>query len=749
MRQLRHRTLSGWKAVSLAAVLLSLGASSPFAQAEHPTLQTEVKTELGILYVRISKALASDLDAPEKKALVTGVLVGSAADKAGLKRGDVILKAEGVWMTPGKSGPIEISRGGRITTLYITSKEHSFRGAKLVSNVTPRAQPKTIVVNQQGRGDYRTITGALAAAAFGDTLLIHSGTYREEVLLTSGITVQGEGAVRVESGFPLQIIGSQGITIRGLTVTGTNTGISIRGSNNITISDCDVEAQKEQGILIRGSRGVVVQGCSVSGNEKTRGIVIVGSQASVSQNIISQNGIGLGLGNKSSAEVSDNLFDANQTGVWVQDSRAAIKNNTITGTGSYDKQYSGIVFKQSKVTVEDNSVRRYKFGIESVRSQGKIVRNTVSQNIIGMQIQSSEVSVSRNVVMDNRFFGIQVWGEEGTDASRKATVLQNIISGNGYRGVYLYNYPADILGNLIEGNDSGITVKQSNATIRQNTIVLNRFGIQIKPNSQARIYNNIVAFNSFGISTDISSPLEMGFNDVYGNLARKKFPLIDGNYHRTDRLATRSGEKIHISIYPAYDLKTDTDLNEDPKFVKLGRDYRPRADSPLATKRGKDGAFIGAFPPAMSVTSRTGVGTGNRVAPQPTQPEGMAYAREAEKYKQEGLAYRQKDQHDAAVASYKEAIRLKPDHLTAHLNLGITYDMMSRSALAISSFKEVIRLKPDNAWAHDVLGIAYLKAGNRGKVLEEYKILKELDQDKAKNSLIKFIRVNGTNRKGP
>ena len=86
MRQPKHRTLSGWKALPLAVVLLSLGASSPFAQAEHPTLQTEVKTELGILYVRISKALASDLDAPEKKALVTGVVVGSAADKAGLKR---------------------------------------------------------------------------------------------------------------------------------------------------------------------------------------------------------------------------------------------------------------------------------------------------------------------------------------------------------------------------------------------------------------------------------------------------------------------------------------------------------------------------------------------------------------------------------------------------------------------------------------------------------------------------------------
>jgi len=600
MKQLKHRTRPGWKALSLAVVLLSLSASSSFAQAEHSSLQTWWNENLGIFYVQITKPLSLDLNVPEEKVLVVGVVEGSAADRAGLKRGDVILKAVGVWMTPGKSGPIKISRGGRIKNLNITSQKHSLKGAKLVGDVAPRTQPNTIVVNQQGRGDYRTITGALAAAEFGDTLVIQSGTYREELLLLSGITIRGEGAVRVESRRPFQIRGSQGITIRGLTATGTDTGISIMESDNITISDCDVEAQKKQGILIRGSSGVVVQGCSISGNEKTKGIFIRGSQARISHNIISQNGYGLDLGDKSSAEVSDNLFDANQNGVWVQESSAAVKNNTITG--SNEECFSGMFFQESKVSVEGNSVRRCRFGIASIRTQGEIVKNTVSQNIFGMQIQSSGVMVSNNVVMDNRADGIQVLGEEGADASRKATVFQNMITGNGRRGVFLDNYPADILGNLIEGNIGGITVNQSNATIRENTIVLNGFGIQIKPNSQARIYNNIVAFNSFGISTDISSPLEMGFNDVYGNLASKKFPLIDGNYHRTDRLVTRSGEKIHIEIYPAYDLKTDTDFNEDPMFVKLGRDYRPRADSPLATKRGKDGAFIGAFPPLVMIT---------------------------------------------------------------------------------------------------------------------------------------------------
>jgi hypothetical protein len=92
--------------------------------------------------------------------------------------------------------------------------------------------------------------------------------------------------------------------------------------------------------------------------------------------------------------------------------------------------------------------------------------------------------------------------------------------------------------------------------------------------------------------------LKSGFNDIYANLISKRFPLQDGNYVRIDRLPTRSGERIKVMVYPAYDLKAATDLSEDPKFAKPGADYRPAPDSPLAKKRGKDGIYIGALPPA-------------------------------------------------------------------------------------------------------------------------------------------------------
>ncbi|MBI4834092.1 MAG: tetratricopeptide repeat protein [Planctomycetes bacterium] len=50
---------------------------------------------------------------------------------------------------------------------------------------------------------------------------------------------------------------------------------------------------------------------------------------------------------------------------------------------------------------------------------------------------------------------------------------------------------------------------------------------------------------------------------------------------------------------------------------------------------------------------------------------------------------------------------------------------------AIESYKEAIRLKPDYIEAHNNLGIAYLLSGNRDKALAEYNILKSLNKELA------------------
>jgi tetratricopeptide (TPR) repeat protein len=63
------------------------------------------------------------------------------------------------------------------------------------------------------------------------------------------------------------------------------------------------------------------------------------------------------------------------------------------------------------------------------------------------------------------------------------------------------------------------------------------------------------------------------------------------------------------------------------------------------------------------------------------------------------------------------------------LDLGAAYFHTGRIEEAMASYKQAIRLKPSLVEAHLNLEISYLWLGDKGAAIEEYKILKELDQE--------------------
>jgi tetratricopeptide (TPR) repeat protein len=103
-----------------------------------------------------------------------------------------------------------------------------------------------------------------------------------------------------------------------------------------------------------------------------------------------------------------------------------------------------------------------------------------------------------------------------------------------------------------------------------------------------------------------------------------------------------------------------------------------------------------------------------------------------------GVAYSRLVRWQEAVESYKQAVRIKPDYADAHYNLGIAYGSLGRYQETIKSCKQAIRIKPDYAMAHYALGVAYFLIGDKESALEEYKILKTMDADKA-NELFNLI----------
>ncbi len=138
----------------------------------------------------------------------------------------------------------------------------------------------------------------------------------------------------------------------------------------------------------------------------------------------------------------------------------------------------------------------------------------------------------------------------------------------------------------------------------------------------------------------------------------------------------------------------------------------------------------------------------------------------AEAYSNLGVAYGQLNRHQEASEAFKETIRLKPDSLQAHLNLGAAYVRLGRLPEAIKAFQgatrikpdlvelhrfigeayarlgqpreaipafeEAVRIRPQDAEARFHLGVAYLAIGKRTLALEQYRMLRDLDEEKAR-----------------
>lgn len=105
-----------------------------------------------------------------------------------------------------------------------------------------------------------------------------------------------------------------------------------------------------------------------------------------------------------------------------------------------------------------------------------------------------------------------------------------------------------------------------------------------------------------------------------------------------------------------------------------------------------------------------------------------------------GLVYVCLGRYEEAVEAFKQVIRINPHDSKAHYCLGFAYNHLGRHGEAIKALKEAIRIDPDhvNAHYHYALGLVYLEIKDRSMAIEQYKILRNLDGEKA-NALFKLI----------
>jgi parallel beta-helix repeat protein len=206
-----------------------------------------------------------------------------------------------------------------------------------------------------------TITRALRFVEPGETLIIH-GTCNENLLLSSptgrynGLTLDGQGTATIAGPDAtlnvIELTGVSEFTIRGLTITGGNDGLSINTGSLIAIDSVVVEHTGRHGIHFqRGSTmGYVVN--STIQNNPGHGIVInensyvrvgftdgVGaSEGDIGPCVIHGNGgYGIRIQRSSSARIYTNTISNNtNNGINIESaSYAEIATNVINGNGKH------------------------------------------------------------------------------------------------------------------------------------------------------------------------------------------------------------------------------------------------------------------------------------------------------------------------------------------------------------------------------------------------------------------------------
>lgn len=93
-------------------------------------------------------------------------------------------------------------------------------------------------------------------------------------------------------------------------------------------------------------------------------------------------------------------------------------------------------------------------------------------------------------------------------------------------------------------------------------------------------------------------------------------------------------------------------------------------------------------------------------------PSFLVDARGAEAYRQAGLAARQQDDFETAIATLKTAVALDPTHVPGYVLLGWTQHLAAQRQDAIATLNKGLSMDAEHIPALNALGIAYLVDGN-------------------------------------
>ncbi len=228
-----------------------------------------------------------------------------------------------------------------------------------LDTVSAQSNPKTITVDQNGSGDYTTISTAVQAADMGDTVLVYNGIYEETAILVD----------------------------KTIMLSGENPSSTI------------IQGDGTETLLIIQTDNMIVSGFTFSqgGDWQDASISLSSNNCYISNNIfINSSGAGISVHNSSNTTIKKNIMEGNQVSIICYDStNIHISNNQI-----HDSLTGIYLYNSENILIEHNMISTCIKAVYIEESNDNtILRNHLFKNEQGMYVSYA----ADNMITENNF----------------------------------------------------------------------------------------------------------------------------------------------------------------------------------------------------------------------------------------------------------------------------------------------------------------------------------------------------------